>query len=191
MKSSNPTWFVFAAGLFFVSVCPALAREAKAALGSVHTPDKEAVRLAYELTLTTCRGPACRPESVAKGETQVSLEREESELYGWTFVEKHAGGLEYQLRFFVGHELQGKGYGRGIRIGFAGRITEPKFKQVTWAEKKFEAKEWRLFPAMSVDGTSYLAGEEKITPTLHVRMLKVIHDDRGDENNRESSRGPN
>lgn len=144
--------------------------------GSVDTPEKEELRLAYELILTKCRGTACHDDPAAKGETQISLDREESELYGWTFVEKQAGDLEYQLRFFAGHELEKKVYGRGIRIGFAGRTRGADSKQVTWAEKRFDARNWRLFPTMSVAGTPYSEGQEKITPTLHVSFLKVVQD---------------
>lgn len=142
--------------------------------GSVDTPEKEELRLAYELILTMCRGSVCHDDSATRGEVHVTLESEDSFLWGYTALEQHAGSSAYQLRFEAQHELRGQAYGRAIGLGFSGRIGELTGKQLTWAEKKFFAKKWGLFPAMSVAGTPYPEGEETVAPTLQVSFLKVV-----------------
>jgi hypothetical protein len=132
----------------------------------------EEVRLGYELVLTKCRGSSCHSVPTLKGNVRLSLEPEDpSFLYDYKAVEDHAGSLQYQLRFEAWHGLKGQAYGRALRIGLSGRIETP-FKQLTRAEKLFTGKTWQTLTGMAISGNTYSEGEETITPTLRVTVLK-------------------
>jgi hypothetical protein len=133
------------------------------------------VGLSYQLILTKCRGTSCHSGTAARGEVHLSLEPEDTSfLYDYKATEEHAGGMAYQFRFEAWHALKGQAYGRALRIGFSGRIGTLSGRQLAWAEKSFQAKEWKALSSMSVSGDSYSEGDERITPSLQVSVLKVV-----------------
>lgn len=135
----------------------------------------EEVRLGYELILTKCRGSFCHSDSVAKGEVHLSLEEEDASFaWGYDAVEVHGGNLAYQLRFKASRASKEKGVERALDIGFSGRTGTLSGKQLTWAQKTSTDKRWETSPTMSVSGKAYSEGDETITPTLHVTVLKVV-----------------
>lgn len=135
----------------------------------------EEVRLGYKLTLTKCKGTCCHTDSVANGETQLSLYYEGPSFYwGYDSLEQRAGSLIYQPWFKVSRASKGNRFERALAVGFVGREGTMSGTQVTSGEKIFIRKKWEAFPTVSVSGKSYSEGDETITPTLRVTVLKVV-----------------
>jgi hypothetical protein len=138
-----------------------------------NTVEAEEVRLGYDLVLTKCRGTSCHAESVAKGAVRLTLYYEDPDLYwGYDSFEQQAGELLYQSWFKASRVSKGGGFERTLGCGFVGRVGTMSGKELTSAQKVFTGREWAGFPPMSVSGRTYSEGEDRITPTLRVRVLR-------------------
>jgi hypothetical protein len=146
-----------------------------AVMGMPYPTQTENLRIAYELSLSRCRGHSCHSETATRGDVQVSLEEEEADfLSGYTPVEVHVGNLAYQLRFNLSRGSENKRVKRSLTMGFSGRTVTLTGKQLTWGEKNYTDKTWSAFKNVAVSGTVYSENDESITPTLTVLDVSPV-----------------
>jgi hypothetical protein len=136
------------------------------------SPEKEQVRLTYDLILNHCKEDNCNTDT-GHGEVIVNLEPEDKTfLWGYAADEQFVGFISYQLRFEAKRIHDQRGTKRVLIIGFSGRRGAPSYEQVTFGEKSFTGKTWKALPAMHVQGNSYFKNDEQVTPTLTVSVAQ-------------------